>query len=409
VSPARPAVVHSVPTWLPKTATFLYNQVKYCSTEIENHVACDRSDNLDQFRVGNIHSQDALPASSLLLRRILRKVGLVRYSSHVTAVARRHRATLVHSHMGDNGWRDSAGVRRLGLPHVVTFYGKDVNFLPQDRMWRGRYEELFETVDAVLCEGPHMAGCIRALGCPAEKVTVQHLGVAVDQIPFRPRTWHPEHPLRVLISASFREKKGIPYALEALGLVKGELPGLEISIIGDADGDPRSQPEKQKILQVLEDFDLADCTRLLGYQPHNRVFREAYDHHVFMSASVTASDGDTEGGAPVTLIELAATGMPLLSTWHCDIPSVILHEDTGLLAPERDAKALAVNLTRLLDEGDRWPAMLSAARHHVEQEYNATTQGRRLAELYRHWSAVPTPRRSRVTSGPPGLRRQGDK
>ena len=73
-----------------------------------------------------------------------------------------------------------------GIKHLVTFYGFDVNYLPQmDPSWSQRYQELFAQCDRVLCEGPHMAGCLVGLGCPESKVRVQHLGV-------RRREQHPQ-------------------------------------------------------------------------------------------------------------------------------------------------------------------------------------------------------------------------
>jgi len=77
---------------------------------------------------------------------------------------------------------------------------------------------------------------------------------------------------------------------------------------------------------------------MLGFQPHAILFEEAYKNHIFLSPSVTALDGDTEGGAPVTIIEMAATGMPIISTKHCDIPEVIKDGVTGFLANERDGR-----------------------------------------------------------------------
>src|SRR5690606_39794503 len=67
------------------------------------------------------------------------------------------------------------------------------------------------------------------------------------------------------------------------------------------------------------------CSSDLGYQPWRALMDAAYRHHVFLSPSITASDGDTEGGAPVGLIEMAATGMPVISSRHADIPEVIEH------------------------------------------------------------------------------------
>ena len=72
--------------------------------------------------------------------------------------------------------------------------------------------------------------------------------------------------------------------------------------------------------------------RLLGYVSRETLREEAYEHDVFLAPSVTASNGDTEGGAPVAIIEMSASGMPIVSTNHCDIPSVVLDGVTGLLA-----------------------------------------------------------------------------
>ena len=65
--------------------------------------------------------------------------------------------------------------------------------------------------------------------------------------------------------------------------VKGELPGLEITIIGDASADPRSQHEKDRILEVMQRRGLEGCTTLLGYPSHRVYFEQAYKHHLFIS------------------------------------------------------------------------------------------------------------------------------
>jgi colanic acid/amylovoran biosynthesis glycosyltransferase len=227
-----------------------------------------------------------------------------------------------------------------------------------------------------------MARCLLDLGCPKQKVRVHHLGVEVDRIPFRFRTWDRRDPLRVLIAASFREKKGIPYALEALGHLHAEV-SLEITIVGDASPESGSESEKGKILATIEKYCLQTKVRMLGYQPHSSLLEEVLKHHLFISPSVTADDGDTEGGAPVTLIEAAATGMPIISTTHCDIPEVISHGVSGLLAEERDVEGLITYLKWLIHHTDHWKGMGKAGRKRVETEYNARMQGEELACIYR--------------------------
>ena len=263
----------------------------------------------------------------------------------------------------------------------MTFYGYDVNRLPRARRWRASYRRLFASCVRVLCEGSHMAAELRALGCPPEKVRVHHLGVDLQRIEFRPRIWSSEGPLRVLIAAGFREKKGIPYAIAALGRLRRELP-LEVTVIGDANGEARNRAEKRRILASIAASGLGDAVRMLGYQPQSVLMEEAYRHHVFLSPSVTASDGDTEGGAPVAILEMAASGMPVVSTTHCDIPEVLPGEVHHLLAPERDVDALAARLRSLAAARSGWPELAVRARAHVEAEYDADTQGRRLAAVY---------------------------
>jgi hypothetical protein len=42
-------VLHSTGSWLPQTETWLYTQVHFLPGGVENHVACERTENLDQF------------------------------------------------------------------------------------------------------------------------------------------------------------------------------------------------------------------------------------------------------------------------------------------------------------------------------------------------------------------------
>ena len=226
-----------------------------------------------------------------------------------------------------------------------------------------------------------MAGEIRKLGCPADKLRIHHLGVDLDALPFRPRSWHPGNVLRVLIAASFREKKGIPIAIQALAKIAEEVP-LQVTVIGAAGAGPKSQAEKRRILEAIAESGLSERVRLLGYQPHSVLLEEAYRHHVFLSPSLTASDGDSEGGAPVSLIEMMATGMPVVSSRHADIPEVIKHGISGFLADERDAHKLAACLRWLVAEPGQWFRVCAAARGHVEREFDAYLQGKRLAAIY---------------------------
>lgn len=376
-------VIHSSPVWLPQTQTWMYNQLRYLPEDlVECLVVCECTNNLDQFHVPNIHSLDQESRLRYYLDKGLRKLKFRNHLGFLVQVAKKTGADILHSHFGTIGWANIKVSKQIGMKHVVTFYGVDVNMLPtRYPRWMKRYQKLFSQANLFLCEGPHMAECLAQLGCPKEKIKVQHLGVQIENIPYRPRRWQPGEPLKILIAASFREKKGITYALEALGVIQHEV-NIKVTIMGDASPDPPSQIEKKKILNTIEQTGLQSRVEMLGYQSHSKFFEEAYKNHIFLSPSVTASYGDTEGGAPVSMIELIATGMPVVSTSHCDIPEVVKYDRNDWLVQERDVEGLVDRITWLIDHPDEWLGMLDKGRKHVEVEFDAKHQAKKLLDIY---------------------------
>jgi colanic acid/amylovoran biosynthesis glycosyltransferase len=80
---------------------------------------------------------------------------------------------------------------------------------------------------------------------------------------------------------------------------------------------------------------------------------------------------------------MASTGMPIVSTKHCDIPGVILDGQTGLLAEERDVDGLYERLVWLLSNPEKWREMLDRGRTHLEAAFDAYKQGEKLGGIYR--------------------------
>lgn len=74
--------------------------------------------------------------------------------------------------------------------------------------------------------------------------------------------------------------------------------------------------------------------------------------------------------------------MPVVSTRHADIPELVEHQKTGLLTEERDVDGLVAQFRWLTEHRDSWTSLATAARAHIEAEFNAATQGLRLAALY---------------------------
>ncbi|HEX5476696.1 MAG TPA: glycosyltransferase, partial [Burkholderiales bacterium] len=375
-------VVHLTTVWLPQTQTWIYTQVTGVpSQRIQCEVICERVENLGQFALPRLHRASAPPGVNMLLAACRERLGFRVLWPGVARTARRLEPQVIHSHFGDAAWAHIGVAKSSGAAHIASFYGYDASLLARRTRWRKRLRELFLAVDLILCEGPHMARTLAGLGCPATKLRVHHLGVCLERLAYRPRRWQPGEPLKVLIAATFTEKKGIPFALRALGRLRGRLD-LQVTVVGDARDRAEHMEQKREIARAISESGLQDVVRMAGFQSHAEMIREAYAHHLFLSPSVTAASGDTEGGAPVSIAEMAATGMLVISSWHCDIPEMVIDGETGFLAPERDVSGIVECLRRAVGAPDRWPVLLDAARRHIEKEFNASTQGERLAGIY---------------------------
>lgn len=380
---AKVKILHNVHTWLPQTEIWAYTQIKYLPAGFETQVACRQTENLDQFGdIATIYClRNRYSTIGYLLWRAFRATGFRRTGRWISEAIEEFKPNLIHSHFGNVGWEILPAIVD-GTPHLVTFYGQDLSKLPKSQpKWKDRYKELFSRASGVLCEGEHMASCIEALGCDPAKIYVQRLGVQIDQIAYRPRMWNGRGPLRVLLAGTFTEKKGFPYAFSALGKLARALP-VDITVIGDAPKFKDGRAEKQRMLKAIGDAGIEENVKFLGYQSHDAFFEQAYRHHVFLSPSVTATTGDTEGGAPVAIIEMTASGMPVISTRHCDIPGVIVDGKSGLLAEERDVDGLYDRLLWLASNTGRWKDMLDLGRAHVELNFDARRQGGKLAGIY---------------------------
>jgi len=287
----------------------------------------------------------------------------------------RYNAKLLHAHFGTEGVYNLKLKNKAKLPMITTFYGVDVSALSKIPRWLKKYRRLFLEGDLFLVEGNCMKRELVRIGCPEEKVLVQHLGVDVDKMEFKPRTLTGLDHITVLISASFREKKGIPYAIEAFARARKKHPALRLRILGDGE-------LRDCIVSLIEKLGLSSSVDLLGYQPHSVFIKELYDAQIFLQPSITAQDGDTEGGAPVSILEAQATGLPVISSYHADIPEAVVEGESALLAPEKDVDVLERHLNYLIEQQDIWKIMGLAGRKHIEEDYSIKKQVAKLEDIY---------------------------
>ncbi|TFG76638.1 MAG: glycosyltransferase, partial [Chrysiogenales bacterium] len=200
--------------------------------------------------------------------------------------------------------------------------------------------------------------------------------IPVKGLPFRTRLPKKKGETVVIVfSGRFVEKKGLLIALQALLDVHKTHPVFEFRIIGDG-------PLKPEIECFIQDHEMGAYVRLLGFLNYNDYLKQMQNADLFLHPSITAADGDSEGGAPTTILEAQALGLPVLSTRHADIPNVVVPGQSALLSSEREIAELAANIISLLTDQQCWSRMGTEGRRFIEAFHDVKKEIPRLESKY---------------------------
>jgi glycosyltransferase involved in cell wall biosynthesis len=105
---------------------------------------------------------------------------------------------------------------------------------------------------------------------------------------------------------------------------------------------------------------LDGAVRFAGFLDSEGKRREFAEHDIFLNTNRVDN-------APVSVLEAAAFGLPVVSTNVGGIPHLLRNGDEALLVPEGDAEALASSVRRLLDEPGLAARLSTAGREVAER------------------------------------------
>lgn len=296
------------------------------------------------------------------------------------AFARRVRAldpVLVHAHFGPDGVRALPLARFLRLPLLVTFHGYDVTIKDEyarrsfysHRVYVRRREVLKREARTFIAVSEFIRLKLLEQGFSPDKVIVHHIGV--DTETFLPDLSVPREPV-VLFVGRLVEKKGCEYLVRAMGRVQAQRPDTELVVIGDGPLRPGLERLAKETLRRY---------RFLGTQPPSSVRAWMNRASIFSVPSITAESGDSEAFGLV-FAEAQAMGTPVVSFTSGGVPEAVAHQETGLLATERDWKGLAEHISSLLGD-EAWRRRFGeAGRKRVLAHFDLRKQTEKLEEIY---------------------------
>ncbi|MBN8683934.1 MAG: glycosyltransferase [Chitinophagales bacterium] len=384
-------VLHLFDAWLPHTMNWAY-RILDATPDVQVQVAApwmmDNGYLRDDYHfyipkwqqwMGNLPKNEW---QMVVFRRILLKIEqfFPIYNRQLEKQIRVQKPDLLHAHFGPVACRYLSLAKKTGIPLVVSFYGYDYEKAPfRQPALRARYHELFEHAAAITAAGPRGKAVLMAQGCPEAKIFISPMSMRPEEFPPQRRFKEPGQ-LKLVQVATITGKKGFMDTLQAFQMALARCPNLELTLAGERHDDALVAAIKNFIRQQQ----LESKVQWLEFIPHGDLAGFLQDFEVFIQPSHYTEDRDCEGG-PVSILEAQSGGMPVICTRHFDMPTEVLHEQTGLLAEERDIAGLAACIERFywMDAAVYQTFSRNAAAH-VRDHFDIRQTGKRLFDLYKN-------------------------
>jgi glycosyltransferase involved in cell wall biosynthesis len=297
-------------------------------------------------------------------------------------VAQKKRATIMHAH-----WVIPGGVIAAAaagsVPLVVSLHGSDVFVAEQHGLARLAARSAFNRARWVTACSEDLRA--RAVGLGADATRSSVISYGVDSERFRPgvdlRSTGREL-LRIadnvpLILAVGRlvKKKGFEYLIDAAAILKARQPQLRVCIAGDGD-------LETSLRARAHTAGVGGTVQFLGAVSHDVVPALLAAADVAVAPSVHDDAGNVDG-LPNTVMEIMASGAPLVATPAGGIAAVATDRVTARLVAERDVAALASAIDELLRDRTAAAIMGHRAREFVCRHHSWARVAQEFEDVYR--------------------------
>lgn len=254
---------------------------------------------------------------------------------------------LVHGHFWMSVWAARRAAAGLDLPVLATFHAlgsvkrrhqRNADTSPIDR--RSVEPKLAASVDRILATCSDEVAELHALVRNPAPISVVPCGVDVARFtPAGPSEDDRMLPHRIVALGRLVPRKGFATIVEALP----RLPDTELVIAG---GVPGLDPERDRLLEVVQRLGVSDRVRLIPQLARPRV------PALIRSADVVVTVPWYEPFGIVPL-EAMACGRPVVASAVGGMLDTVESGRTGLLVPPRRPDALADAVRQLLDDPAR--------------------------------------------------------
>jgi glycosyltransferase involved in cell wall biosynthesis len=265
-----------------------------------------------------------------------------------------------HVHFANRAAHTALFVKAIsGIPFSVTAHGQDfMTDLGNEELLR----EICTMAEFVAAETNYSRDLL-ASRCPAsaDKIFRVYNGIELKKFALATQASRSAGPIRLLSVGRLVEFKGFDVLIDACAQLHREGIDFACEIIGDG-------PLRDELRAQVAQNHLAERVRFCGEQSQDYVLRSLAECDIFILAAMTDSRGASDV-FPTVIAEAMTSAKPVVSTTVAGIPELVADNETGLLVPSRDAKALALAIARLIRNDGLRVSFGRAGRLRIERNF----------------------------------------
>lgn len=259
-------------------------------------------------------------------------IGIIRLRQNV-------KLDIVHVHWPfPNGLFGIIAKKLFHAKLIVTFHGAEFSLLRRVPFGKTILRLILKNSDTIVANSSFTKKMIQAVDKVEVSIVPFSSAVSVGREQ-KEIIDESKKTLKVLFVGRFIERKGIPYLIEAVRLLRRKNIPITLDIVGKG-------PLTKEIKKQIKHFNLVGVVRV-----HENVSETSLPNFykrcdVFVLPSIVDKWNDTEG-LGVVLIEAMSFGKPIVASRVGGIPDVVKHNVTGFLVEEKNPEALVGALKTL--------------------------------------------------------------
>jgi glycosyltransferase involved in cell wall biosynthesis len=312
-----------------------------------------------------------LPPREEMRHQFITEMGLDRLTCYepkrFPEVLRDFRPQLLHAHFATEATAAARELsRKQGIPFTFTSHGYDIyRKAPAD------FTERAAAAAAVVTVSQANAAYLReAFQIPESKIRVCSCGV--DTARFCPAEVQTNGSLPVILCvARLVAVKNLQLLMEACSRLQNREVKFRCVLVGDG-------PCRAELEGLRRDLGLEEILEMPGAAEHEQV------RALWQQATVGVLSSRSEG-MPVSLMEAAACGVPVVATAVGGVPELIRDGVTGVLVPPDDPEAMSLALEKVIKNSGFRKELATSARERARNEFSLERQVNSLLDL---WSEI---------------------